>query len=214
MRGPLLRSGALAPILLLAAASCARPDAALLQLREDRRAIAAVLDAYGEAVARGRIERLDSLFARDGVQLFQNHAPLEGRDEILRWWEGVVAQRAPEDGPLRAQTRVVEIEVAGTQAYAVGSFEELPAALARPAEEAAGPEGAGPEAGSRERGAYAPDDSTWIAPVPVADSVLGAEPMELRRFKFLAVLVRDPGAGGSWRILRHSLSSDGRYRLP
>lgn len=209
MRGPLLRPGALAPVVLLAVASCARPDAALLQLREDRRAIAAVLDAYGEAVARGRIERLDSLFVRDGVQLFQNHAPLEGRDEILRWWEGVVAQRASENGPLRGHTRVVEIEVAGTQAYAVGSFEELPAALARPADEAAGPEAAGPE-----RGAYAPDDSTWMASVPIADSVLGAEPMELRRFKFLAVLVRDPGPGGSWRILRHSLSSDGRYRLP
>lgn len=210
MRPRLHRPGLLLALLLPVATACARTDPALVQLQEDRRAIARTLDAYGHALATGRVERLDSLLADDAVQLFVNRPPVEGRDAVVRWWRGVVAQRAPGDGPLRARTRVVEIEVAGGRAYAVGSFEELPPGqAAAPGAPEAG--GAGDESVG---GVYVPGDSAWMRPVPVADTVLGLGPRDLGRFKFLAILVREPPPGDGWRILRHSLTPDGRYRLP
>lgn len=204
MRPRLHRPGLLLALLLPVATACARTDPALVQLREDRRAIARTLDAYGHALATGRVERLDSLLADDAVQLVVNRPPVEGRDAVVRWWRGVVAQRAPGDGPLRARTRVVEIEVAGGRAYAVGSFEELPADGA----DVAGP----PAAGAGDEGVYVPGDSAWMRPLAGEDPGAGAD--GARRFKFLAILVREPPPGEGWRILRHSLSPDGEYRLP
>lgn len=83
-----------------------------------RQAIQAAVGRYVDASNQGDVETLTSLYAEDAVLLPPDHAPIEGRKAIEKFW-----QQGTDQG-LRVTT--LRLEVAGDVGYLIGRY-NLPA---------------------------------------------------------------------------------------
>ncbi len=89
------------------------PPSTFGAVQSDTASIRLTLEAFGEAVALGEIERLEPLLAESVIEMAMNRPPIEGKDEVLRWWKAVVSQRSRGQARAEFTMSVAEVVVTG-----------------------------------------------------------------------------------------------------